>query len=125
MIDWSALLSGGLGVAILGALVAIVRAVTGRPLTQASAADSLSNSALKLIDRAEKSAEKSAEKADRAEKEAADARREAVDARRAADDAGREVRLIKYAIMAPGATIERLREMVGEPGANGAAGARI
>ncbi|GIH07507.1 hypothetical protein Rhe02_55740 [Rhizocola hellebori] len=124
-VDWPAVLSGGLGVAILGAVVAIVRAVMGRPLVQASAADQISTTALKLIVAAERSAERAGQEATDAKREATDARREATDARRAADEAAREVRLLKSAILAPTATLERLREMVGEPGANGSAGVRV
>lgn len=117
--NWTAALSGGLGVAVVSGLVMIVRALLGRPLIQASAADRLSESALKLIAAAQKAAERAESDADEARREATDARREAVEARRAADDAERSVRYFRAAILSPGATLEGLRAMVSEGPGNG------
>lgn len=119
--NWSAALSGGLGVAVVSGLVMIVRALLGRPLIQASAADKLSESALKLIAAAQKAAERAESDADEARREATDARREAAEARRSADEAERAVRYFRAAILSPSATLDGLRQMVTDGPGNGMA----
>lgn len=134
-----ALLSGGFGAALVTGAVLIVRALIARPLVQATAADKLSASAVKLIEAAQKSADDAnadalaqireardearaaRADADLARRDATEARREAVDARREAADVAREFRRITAAILSPYATIESLRAMVSEGPGNGVA----
>jgi hypothetical protein len=99
----------------------LVRALLGRPLIQASAADKLSGTAVKLIEQASKDADDARREASEARREASDARREAVEARRAADEAERSVRYFRAAILSPSATLEGLRAMVNEGPGNGVA----
>lgn len=118
-VTWSTIIgSSFLSVLVWGAVL-IVRAFLGRPIIQANAAVKLNAAALELIKAAQHDAESAGREAGEARREAADARREATDARRSAEDAAREVRMIKAAILSPMATIENLRAMIGEPGANG------
>ena len=112
-------MSGGLGVAVVSSLVMIVRALLGRPLIQASAADKISGTAVKLIEQASKDADDARREAAEARRDASEARREANDARRAAEDAAREVRMLKSAILSPYATLDGLRALISEGPGNG------
>lgn len=118
-ISWSAVLGSGFATALVWGVVMIVKASFQRPLTQASAAVQLNESALKMIKAAQEDAEQAGKEASEARREASEARREASDARRSADDAAREVRMIKSAILSPMATLDGLRQMIGDPGSNG------
>lgn len=117
VLQW--LLGGGTAGAVVYGLTVIVRAVAGLPLVRASAADRLSESAIKLIESAQKAADDAGKDAALARQEANEARREASDARRAADDAERAVRYFRAAILSPNATLEGLRAMVNEGPGNG------
>lgn len=129
----AAALSGGFATAVVIGIVQIVKSWLQRPVTHATAASTqadaavkLNDSALKLIEAAQKDAADASKDAAEARREAAEARREttearreATEARRSAEDTARDVRMLKAAIMSPLATIESLRQMVGEPGSNG------
>lgn len=119
--SWSTIIGSGFATAVIWGGVLLTRALLGRPLIQASAADKLSDTAIKLITAAQKAAEKAEGDADEARKEATDARREAAEARRAADEAERAVRYFRSAILSPAATLEGLRAMVNEGPGNGVA----
>lgn len=134
---------------MIGAGVAILRMVLNRPLLKAraeevkmAAADQLSDAAMAMVKQAlanseamvrqameraegaEARAEHARAEAERSRQEATEARREASDARREAAEIGREFRHLASAILAPGASLEMLREMVAEPGATGTARAQ-
>lgn len=117
--NWGTALSGGVGAAAVYAVVLLVKAFLGRPLIQASAADRLSGTAIKLIESAQKAADEAGKDAAQARQEANEARREAADARRAADNAERVVNYFRAAILSPNATVEGLRQMVNEGPGNG------
>ena len=114
------LLGGGTAGAVVYGLSVVVRAIAGRPLVRATAADRLSESAIKLIESAQKAADDAGKDAAAARQEANEARREAADARRAADNAERVVHYFRAAILSPNATLDGLRAMVNEGPGNGA-----
>lgn len=126
--SWSAFISGGFGVAVVSGLVMIVRAVLGRPLIQASAAEKVSDTALAHVEQARDDARQAfaearsaRQDAEQARRDASEARREASEARREATDAAREMRRLKSAILNPSITVEQLRAMVSDPPGNGMA----
>jgi hypothetical protein len=100
-----------------GGLVAIVNAVARRRTTKVDAADRLSDGALKWVNEFQ-------ENANEARFEAAAARREATEAhaqmravRAEAEWLAGQLQALRRAIMAPDATLDRLRVLVG-PDAN-------
>lgn len=135
---WAVFLSGGFGAAIVSGAVVIIRLAlklwANKPLVAVTVADKLNDLGLELVRAAEASARlasadaKSArdearvarDDAEQARRDAREARQEATEARREAMDANREFRRLKTAIMSPYATLDKLRELVGEPGPNGA-----
>jgi len=140
--NWvSALLGGSFGGGVLGAIVVLARLYANRGIVKATteqlkaaAADRLSDTAAEMvrqiredaraeIARARVEVTQARDEAVQARQEASEARREATEARREAMDANREFRRLKTAILSPYATVERLRELVGDPGSNGTAAA--
>lgn len=126
--DWSVLLGGGLGVAVLATIQALARLVSNRRVVQATAADQITESVLKQITAANAAVDKAYERcaaaeraAEQARLDAHEARREAVDARREAMAAVGEWRRLRTEILAPYATLEYLRRLVADPGSNGSA----
>lgn len=123
---WGTVLGSGFGATMIWGIVVIVKLWFNRPITKAMAADQLSDSALAMVQQAVSDAERARQRAENASadaeqsrRDASEARREANDARREAADVGREFRRLRSAILSPHATLEMLREMVAEPGANG------
>lgn len=123
---WTTVLGSGFGAAVIWGIVVITKMLLNRPMAQATTAEALSGTALKLLEEARDDAKaardeaKSARQdADSARRDASEARREATEARREAMDSVAEMRRWKSAILSPYATLEKLRDMVGDPGANG------
>lgn len=115
----SALLGGG-GLAVL------VNAVTGRKGRRAEVADRLSDSSLKWVQEFQEETQRARNEAAEARRETSEARREMADLRREvaavrteAEGLARDLRNVRGAIMAPSATLERLRAMVGGESFNG------
>ncbi len=144
MPNWlGALLSGSFGAAIVATIAVLARLFANRRIVQATAtqlraaaADQLSDIAADMvrqirqdahdeISRARQDATEARNEAIQARREANDARREANDARREAQDATREFRRLKTAILSPYATLDKLRELVGDAGSNGTAAAVV
>lgn len=108
----SALLGGG-------GLVALINAATGRKGRKAEVADRLSDSSLKWVQEFQEEASRARLEASEARREVAEVRRELGDVRREAEALARDLRNLRGAIMAPSATLERLRAVVGGDNFNG------
>lgn len=115
-------------------LTVLIQTLAGRKKVRADVADTLSDTALALlqavrddaaaqIELARKDVASARLEAVEARNEAAAARAEATAARREAMAAAAEMRRLTSEILSPNATIERLRSLV-EPGPNGGAGVR-
>lgn len=109
-----------------GGLAVLVNAFTGHRGRKAEVADRLSDSSLKWVEQFQEEAARARQEASEARRETADARRELAEMRREmatvrseAEKLAYEMRNLRGAIMAPTATIERLRAMVGGDSANG------
>lgn len=101
------LLFGGGGLAVL------VNAITGRRGRKAEVADRLSDSSLKWVEQFQEEAKQARLETSEARREMAEMRRELAECRAEAENLARDLRNLRGAIMAPGATLERLRAMVG------------
>lgn len=120
LVTISSLLFGGGGLAVL------VQAFTGRKNRKAEVADRLSDSSLKWVEQFQEETGRARAEAAEARRETAEARREIADMRREmaavrseAEGLARDLRNLRGAIMAPTATIERLRALVDGGAANG------
>lgn len=113
VLTFSSLLLGG------GGGAAILQAVTGRRSRKAEVADRLSDSTLKWVEEFQEEARNARAEAAEARREAQEARRELADVRREAEALIRDLRELRAAVLSPGATVERLRAMVGGEGMNG------
>lgn len=107
------LLFGGGGLAVL------VNAVTGRKNRKAEVADRLSDSSLKWVQEFQEETARARLEAAEARRELAEVRREMAECRREAEGLARDLRNLRGAILAPGATLERLRQLVDGGTANG------
>lgn len=103
-----------------GGLVSIVNAVIGRRGRRAEVADRLSDSTLKWVEQFQEEAAAARHEATEARREVAEIRTELRAVRSEAEALAYELRRLRLAIMAPDATVERLRAMVGPNGVNGA-----
>lgn len=120
--EWPTWLGGGaVGIFVYGA-VQVINTFARRKVTQATAADQLSDSALALVRQAGEDAKAARDEARQARQDADSARRDASEARREATDARREamtavanMRRIVTAIQSPYASLEGLRAMVTDP----------
>lgn len=102
-----------------GSLAVLVGAVTGRRTRKAEVADRLSDSSLKWVQEFQEETSRARLEASEARREVAEMRRELADVRREAEALAHDLRNLRGAIMSPGATVERLRAMVGGGAANG------
>jgi hypothetical protein len=119
----SSWLTGLVGVASVlmggGGLAVLVNAFTGRRQRKAEVADRLSDSSLKWVQEFQEETQRARLEAAEARREVAEARRELGEVRHEAEALARDLRNIRGAIMAPNATLERLRAMVGGDTTNG------
>ncbi|WP_343870408.1 hypothetical protein [Dactylosporangium roseum] len=102
-----------------GGLVAIIQAVTGRRARKAEVADRLSDSSLKWVQEFQEETQRARLDAAEARREVAEVRRELAECRHEAEALARDLRNLRGAIMAPAATLERLRALVGGGEVNG------
>lgn len=117
------------GIISSAGVAALVNAVAGRRTVKVDAADRLTDSALEWAqalkadaDSARQDAAESRREAAEARRDANEARREATEARREAAEANREMRRLIRLIHDPYVTLDRLRALVPQPGANGTGG---
>lgn len=108
----SALLCGGAG-------VAIINAVANRRRVNVEVSDRLSDSALKWVQEFQEEAQRARLEGSEARREVAEVRRELATVRREAEALATDLRNLRGAIMAPNATLERLRALVGGGDVNG------
>jgi chromosome segregation ATPase len=122
----ASVLFGGGGLAVI--IKTVVEAFTGRRGRGAEVADRLSDSSLKWVQEFQEEAAAAREETRQHRAETAEARREVAnmrvelaDVHRQAEGLARDLRDLRGAIMAPEATVERLRLLVGggDPGTNG------
>jgi septal ring factor EnvC (AmiA/AmiB activator) len=102
-----------------GALASIVKAIAERRQVRASVADRLSDSSLKWVQEFQEETRQARLEAAEARREVAEVRRELADVRHQAEALAQDLRNLRGAILAPNATLERLRAMVGGGGLNG------
>jgi hypothetical protein len=109
-----------------GGFAMLIQAVIGRRGRRAEVADRLSDTTLKWVQEFQEEAQRARLEAVEARRETAEARREAAECRlelaavRAEATAlARDLRDLRGAIVAPAATLERLRAMVGGDNLNG------
>lgn len=102
-----------------GGLAVLVNAVTGRKGRKAEVADRLSDSTLKWVGEFQEETRNARLEASEARREMAEVRRELGDVRREAETLARDLRNLRGAIMAPTATLDRLRLLVGGDSFNG------
>ena len=107
------LLFGGGGLAVL------VQAFTGRRARKAEVADRLSDSSLKWVEQFQEETARARLEASEARREVAEIRRDLAECRREAENLARDLRNLRGAIMAPTATLERLRALVDGGATNG------
>jgi hypothetical protein len=107
------LLFGGGGLAVL------VQAFTGRKNRKAEVADRLSDSSLKWVQEFQEETQRARLEAAEARREVAEVRRELAECRHEAEALVRDLRNLRGAILAPTATLERLRALVDGGAANG------
>lgn len=96
-----------------GGLVAIINAVAGRRKVKVDAADRLSDGALKWVDEFQSDAKEARSEAAAARREATEAHAQMRAVRAEAEWLAGQLQQIRRAIVDPGATLERLRAMVG------------
>jgi chromosome segregation ATPase len=120
LVTLASVLLGGGGLAVL------VNAVTGKRARRAEVADRLSDSSLKWVQEFQEEASRAREETRQSRLEVAEARREVAEVRRELADIHRQAEVLardlqdlRGAIMAPSATLDRLRAMVGGGQANG------
>ena len=139
MSGWLAALLGGGGVAILGAITAMIRALLSKTTIDADAAGQLNAIAIAQLNAVRKDAEEQISRArsdattavaqaladvTAARRDADQARREATDARRDADESTRQLRAMIAELFRPddpARTIERLKILVNNGTTNGRA----
>lgn len=109
-----------------GGLTVLVQAFIGRKGRKAEVADRISDSSLKWVQEFQEETQRARLEAAEARREASDARREVADLRRdvatlraEAEGCARDLRNLRGAIMAPNATLERLRALVDGGTSNG------
>lgn len=100
-----------------GGLVAIVNAVARRRPVKVDAADRLSDGALKWVDEFQADAREARSEAAHARREATEAHAQMRAVRAEAEWLAGQLQALRRAIMAPDATLDRLRALVG-PDAN-------
>jgi len=110
--------------ALLGAggLTVLVQAFTGRRTRKAEVADRLSDSSLKWVQEFQEETARARLESAEARREVAEVRRELAECRHEAENLARDLRNLRGAIMAPTATIERLRAFVDGGTSNGRLG---
>jgi len=113
LVGLASLLFGG------GGLTVLVQAFTGRKNRKAEVADRLSDSSLKWVQEFQEETRQARLEAAEARREVAEVRRELAECRHEAENLARDLRTLRGAIMAPTATIERLRALVDGGAANG------
>lgn len=113
LVTGASLLFGGGGLAVL------VNAVTGRRGRRAEVADRLSDSSLKWVQEFQEETAHARMEASEARREMAEVRRELAECRHEAEGLARDLRNLRGAIMAPTATLDRLRALVGGESSNG------
>lgn len=113
LVTVASLLFGGGGLAVL------VQAFTGRRTRRAEVADRLSDSSLKWVQEFQEETSRARLEASEARREVAEVRRELAECRHEAEALARDLRNLRGAIMAPTATLDRLRAMVGGDSSNG------
>lgn len=113
LVTVASLLFGGGGLAVL------VQAFTGRRGRKAEVADRLSDSSLKWVQEFQEETRQARLEAAEARREVAEVRRELAECRHEAEQLVRDIRNLRGAIMAPTATLERLRAMVDGGSTNG------
>jgi hypothetical protein len=113
LVTLASILFGGGGLAVL------VQAFTGRKARRAEVADRLSDSSLKWVQEFQEETQRARLEAAAARREVAEVRRELAECRHEAEALARDLRNLRGAIMAPEATVERLRLLVGGGSANG------
>jgi chromosome segregation ATPase len=96
-----------------GGLAVLINAVTGRRTRKAEVADRLSDSTLKWVEQFQEETRAAWQELARARQEIAGLRLELAECQRQAEHLARDLRDVHGAIMSPGATLERLRAMVG------------
>jgi transposase-like protein len=99
------LLGGGSGAALF-------RLVAERRMRRVEVADRLSDSSLKWVQEFQEETRQSRLEAAEARREVAEVRRELAECRREAENLARDLRSLRGAILAPTATVERLRGLV-------------
>lgn len=102
-----------------GGLAVLINAIAGRRTRKAEVADRLSDSSLKWVQEFQEETARARLEASEARREVAEVRRELATVRGEAEALARDLRNLRGAIMAPSATIERLRAMVGGDFPNG------
>lgn len=113
LVTVASLLFGGGGLAVL------VNAFTGRRGRKAEVADRLSDSSLKWVEQFQEETQRARLEAAEARREVAEVRRELAECRHEAEALVRDLRNLRGAILSPGATLDRLRAMVGGESSNG------
>lgn len=96
-----------------GGLVAIVNAIAGHRRARVDAADRLSDGALKWVDEFQADAREARSEAAAARHEATEAHAQMRAVRAEAEWLAGQLQALRRAIVDPGATLERLRAMVG------------